>query len=325
MAQREPRGLGDGVLARHEHAVAERRVGRVLDVAADRLHRHVIQVGVEVAAHGQQRVGVVVEELVDEHPGLERLAYALERRHEEALGPARGGAPGVLVDPLAGDRRGQLGLEVHVDDVQRPPAAEVEHRVNDRPLPAHAGRARGWRDRGGRPVLRRGHEVLRELPALDDREPAQDHEIADVVERGVARARRHAMEARVLRPAEHLLERAQRARAVRRRLAVDLLQAQHVRAQPHERRAQHGRADGERRLVARVVVEVRGRDAQTHAVLPCGDESPSQVNQRAGRATRRASLRSRSSGVRAKLPQNDDSHAARTLSREDAALLARRP
>ena len=68
-------------------------IAGVLFVAADRAHRHLVDVGVEVAADDDECVGIRIEQTIDQQPYLESLAGPLHRRDEKALGPAGHGPP----------------------------------------------------------------------------------------------------------------------------------------------------------------------------------------------------------------------------------------
>src|SRR5262249_61682102 len=80
-----PGRLGDRLFARDHCPRRQRRVFVVLDVAADRYERYLCGLRVEVAAHGDQRAGIGVEEPVDQHPGLKGLAHPLHAGQEGAL------------------------------------------------------------------------------------------------------------------------------------------------------------------------------------------------------------------------------------------------
>ncbi len=150
MQERIARRLGDVVLARDHHARTVRRIAGLLDRAADRLDRHFAGVGVEVARDRDQCIGAVrVEQLVDQQPRLQRLSQPFHRRDEAAFGPRRDRLPGVIVDALPRNAAGELRFHVHVDDVQRAPAADVVRRVEHRPLPLDRLRGRVRRNRGG--------------------------------------------------------------------------------------------------------------------------------------------------------------------------------
>ncbi len=109
------------MLERDEAARAEPAVAGVGHVRGEDPQRHLALLGVAVAAHGDERARLGIEDALDGEARLERLAHPLHGRQEEALGPAADAFPGEGVLLLPGDRRGERGPQVQVEDVQGGP------------------------------------------------------------------------------------------------------------------------------------------------------------------------------------------------------------
>ena len=71
MIRAEPRRGRDITLAGNHEPRDERGIARILDVAANRFERHLVEIGVEVAAHDDWTFGSASKEAVNEHPRLE--------------------------------------------------------------------------------------------------------------------------------------------------------------------------------------------------------------------------------------------------------------
>jgi hypothetical protein len=260
--------IGEAALDRHQHARGEVRVTGVLLVAADGSDRHLVDVGVEVTADDDQRVGVGVEQPVDQQADLQRLASPLYRREKEALRPAGHAAPSLRVSLLAGHEGGARRAQVHVDDVQHGTVVHPHCCVQDRPVPLHRRRLAAPGGFGSdRPVQRRRDEIVQNLPLLAERQAAEDHQVVLVAEPALAAADgAGAMEALVGGIGEQRVERRKPPRAAPAwTLAVDLLQAQDVGAQPQQLRPQQAdpllqRRPGNDRLAQ--ILDVESGDAQ---------------------------------------------------------------
>ncbi|MEO3795097.1 hypothetical protein ABGB14_33210 [Nonomuraea sp. B10E15] len=103
----------------------------------------------------------------------------------------------VCVDLLTGDLGGQLGFQVHVDDVQSPAAALVEFDVQDGPLDGDVDGRLVGRNGGQVFVAGRGHQVVAQLPVVQHGQLGGHHQVAlviDPVARRLAADQRRAVE-----------------------------------------------------------------------------------------------------------------------------------
>ena len=148
--------------------------------------------------------------------------------------------------------------------MQNTPIWELELGVQDGPIPADLLLRRGRRGQvhdGAR------DEVVQVHGVTPDGKAAEDHQVVHVAH-GVRPDGRRAVVPGVGRLLEEAIQRRERARpALAHALRVDLLQAQHVGPERHERRAQHADALRERRRLAGAIVEalqVVGREPEAH-------------------------------------------------------------
>lgn len=105
-------GHRDGASTGDQLATHHGCIPDVLHTAADRVDRNLAGFGVEIAADHDACLGIVIEQRVDQHADLERLADTLHRGNEIALSPSGGGAPAIRIELLAGDRAEQQRLEM---------------------------------------------------------------------------------------------------------------------------------------------------------------------------------------------------------------------
>jgi hypothetical protein len=89
MDQREPSGFGNAQLARHHDALGKCVVAGVFDIAANGLHRHFVQVRIEIAAHHNRRILVRIEQFIDQYPHFQRLAGLASFRNQKYLSLAK--------------------------------------------------------------------------------------------------------------------------------------------------------------------------------------------------------------------------------------------
>ena len=129
-----PRRL-DALFQGDEGPVAFRRF---VSAAAQESRRRVMRVGVEVAGNCDLRLRLRVKESLGEQTGLQRLPFALERRHELALDlraarsePAR-----------RRDRNGARRAQMQIDDVERASVGKRDGSVEQGPVPSDLDRLR---------------------------------------------------------------------------------------------------------------------------------------------------------------------------------------
>jgi hypothetical protein len=158
---------------------------------------------------------------------------------------------------LAGDVGGDLGLQMQVQHMQNPPAAQVDLGVQDGPLPLQRVGALVGGVGGGDLVGRAGAAaVTDDRPGvIDQREPAQDHQVAFLVQVTTGRGGREPLVVLIAGAGQQAIEGGQGG-TLGTGLTVDLLETQHIGGDalelgPHDRDA---RIQGW--ILTRFVVEV---------------------------------------------------------------------
>ena len=105
-------------LDKHHRAMRQLAVRRVVDAGGDDPCGYLAFRRIEVSAHHDARLPVIIEHPVDLHARLQRLAAALQHCDVEALGPRRGCLPAERAGFLAGNGCGKGCTQVKVDDME---------------------------------------------------------------------------------------------------------------------------------------------------------------------------------------------------------------
>ena len=237
--ERVARRLRDVSLRRHHDPHGQVHVAGVLNIAPDGLDGDLIELLIEIPTDGNEGTRVHIEELIDEDPGLQRLADALHAGDEYAFSPTRGRLPGPFAQFVSLNVGGPAALEVQVDHIHHHVVGQLHLGMQNGPLPGDLSGFALLRLGSDFLIARRGRILVQVLVVLHDLVAAEDDEVVVLEDLTCGRIYcRDPLVALVWSAFQQAVHGVQAHFAASIMLAADLLKAEDVRIESNKLRPQ---------------------------------------------------------------------------------------